>query len=435
MISNSSDEPGNEAEQANADSRAEDGAVLTPGQLAEAQRYARLDLICDLTTRVVDLTFLVVLAFVLGGPHGWLMQHVPATQSIHHAPRDVGKPHAEREEYYQGAGTPETLRLGVLYLLIAALNMAIDFPLSFYGGFVLEHQFGMSQLSLGRWLWRYAKGQALQLVFGLLLLVGLYWLIWTTGTWWWLTAAVAVFAVAIVSGQLMPVLIMPLFYKIARLDDAELAQRMQRLAEGTGLSIEGVYRMNLSTETVKANAMLAGLGPTRRVILGDTLLDNFTPDEIEVILAHEVGHHVHRHIYRMIVLGAVFCAAGFWACDAVLTLWIRATDPALITPGGSIDYTQFPVYALPMMMLVLSLFSTLLEPLTNAISRHHERQCDRYALTRTGKAEAYRTAFRKLAGLNKDDPAPNSVAVMLFHSHPPISERLAMAEGAEGAKG
>ncbi|MCE9552116.1 MAG: M48 family metallopeptidase, partial [Planctomycetes bacterium] len=403
----SPDSSGDEATESTDASLTKDGAVLTPEQLAEAQRYARLDLICDLTTRVVDLGFLVVLAFLLGGPNGWLMQHVPS------------------------AGTPETLRLSVLFLLIATLNMAIDFPFSFYGGFVLEHQFGMSQLSLGRWLWRYAKGQSLQLVFGLLLLVGLYWLIWTTGPWWWLTAAGAVFAVAIVAGQLMPVLIMPLFYKITRLDDAELAQRMQRLAEGTGLSIEGVYRMDLSKETVKANAMLAGLGPTRRVILGDTLLDNFTTDEIEVILAHEVGHHVHRHIYRMIVLGAVFCAAGFWACDAVLTLWIRATDPALITSGGSIDYTQFPVYALPMMMLVLSLFSTLLEPLTNAISRHHERQCDRYALNRTGKAEAYRTAFRKLARLNKDDPAPNSVAVMLFHSHPPISERLAMAEGAK----
>jgi len=379
-------------------------AVLAPAQLEEAKRYGRLDLICDLTARVVDLAFLVVLAFVLGGPDGWLMRQVP------------------------GADAPETLRLGVLYLLIAALNMLVAFPFSFYGGFVLEHQFNLSKLSFWRWLRRFAGQQGLQLLFGLLLLLGLYWLIWTTGRWWWLTAAVAVFAVAIVAGQLVPVLIMPLFYKITRLDDAELAARMQRLAEGTGLSIEGVYRMNLSTETVKANAMLAGLGPTRRVILGDTLLMSFSPDEIEVILAHEIGHHVHRHIHRMIVLGAIFCAAGFWACDALLTLWIRSTDPTLITAAGRIDYAQFPIWTLPMMMLILSLFSTFLEPLQNAISRHHERQCDRYALTSTGKSEAYRSAFRKLARLNKDDPAPNPVAVALFHSHPPISERLAMAE-------
>ena len=144
------------------------------------------------------------------------------------------------------------------------------------------------------------------------------WLIWTTHGWWWLAAAAAFFAVSIVFGQLLPVLILPLFYKIEKLDAPELAERIGRLAAGTGLSIEGVYRMALSDETVKANAMLAGLGRTRRVLLGDTLLEGFTPDEIEVIFAHEIGHHVFRHIRKMILAGLVQSAVGFWICDRLL---------------------------------------------------------------------------------------------------------------------
>jgi STE24 endopeptidase len=404
-VNNLPDEPADDLPGAENGGRALFDDVLTPEQLVEAQHYGRLNLIWGLAGQAVDLLFLAVLAFVIAGPHGWLMQYVP-----------------------QQSSQPETLRLTILYLLISVLNLAVNFPFSFYGGFVLEHKFQLSRLSLGGWAWRYAKGAVLQLIFGLMLAVGVYWLIWTTGRWWWLTSAAGAFVVGVLAGQLVPVLIMPLFYKVKRLRDPELTHRMERLATGTGLSIQGIYRINFSAETVKANAMLAGLGHTRRVILGDTLLANFSPDEIEVIMAHEVGHHVHRHIPKFIVIGAVFSAAGFWACDALLAAWLRATDPAAMTAGGGIDYAHFPVHALPMLMLIVTLFSLLLTPLQCAISRHFERQCDRYALTRTGMAAAFRSAFRKLARLNKDDPAPHRLEVLLFHSHPPISERLAMAK-------
>ena len=166
--------------------------------------------------------------------------------------------------------------------------------------------------------------------------------------------------VSVVLGQLAPVLILPLFYKIERLDDPELSERMARLAEGTGLSIEGVYRMGLSDETVKANAMLAGLGRTRRVLMGDTLLDQFTPDEIEVIFAHEIGHHVHRHIQQDDRDGLVYSAAGFWICDRLLTASVA---------GWHGNYGDIPVSTLPLVMLILTVFALVLEPLQNAISR------------------------------------------------------------------
>ncbi|MHC4403093.1 MAG: M48 family metalloprotease, partial [Planctomycetota bacterium] len=207
------------------------------------------------------------------------------------------------------------------------------------------------------------------------------------------------------------------------LDEPELEGRLTRLTEGTGLSLGGVYRMALSEETVKANAMLAGLGRTRRVLLGDTLLDRFSHEEIEVVFAHEVGHHVFRHIRKMILAGILFSAAGFFLCDRFLTAW--AADGA-----GAFRYGQTPVSALPLLMLILAVFGTVLGPLQNAVSRRYERQSDRYALERTGLREAYLSAYRKLARQNKDDPDPPWLEVLLFHSHPPIAQRLRLAETA-----
>jgi STE24 endopeptidase len=393
-----------------ANTQSDSGADMTPEQLAEARRYGRIELICDLADKAVDLAYLAVATIFLARPlDDWLAGFIPR------------------------AG----LRLAAMFAIVTGLHVLLSFPLSLYSGFVLEHRFGLSRQTLGRWLWRYAKRNLLVLAFGLAMFEGLYAIIWWTGPNWWWIAAVAFFAVSVVLGQLVPVLILPLFYKIERIDAganteaaadqeqamkaAEVARRMKRLAEGTGLSIEGVYRMDLSSETAKANAMLAGLGRTRRVIMGDTLLDGFTADEIEVVFAHEVGHHVHRHIYKLIALGGMLSAVGFWTCDFVLRAW------AGIGPDG-LMYDQLPVASLPLLMLWLTGFSLLLEPLQNSISRHFERQCDRYALARTGLRAAYLSAFRKLARLNKDDPSPNPVAVFLFHSHPPISERLAMAE-------
>jgi STE24 endopeptidase len=392
------------------DSATKSSAEMTPAQLDEAKRYGRLELICDLADKALDLAYLAVAAFVFARPlDNWLTEFIPR------------------------AG----LRLAAMFAIVTGLHIVISFPLSLYSGFVLEHRFGLSRQTLGRWLWRYAKRNLLVLAFGVLMFEGLYAIIWWTGPNWWWIAALAFFAVSVVLGQLVPVLILPLFYKIERIGAgrsgdaaanpeqeakaAEVARRMARLAEGTGLSIEGVYRMDLSSETAKANAMLAGLGRTRRVIMGDTLLDGFTSDEIEVVFAHEIGHHVYRHIYKLIAVGVLLSAAGFRICDQILRSWTGIG-------AGGIAYNQLPVASLPLLMFSLTVFSLLLEPLQNAISRHFERQCDRYALERTGLRDAYISAFRKLAQLNKDDPSPNPIAVFLFHSHPPIAERLAMVK-------
>ena len=375
---------------------AADGQGMSHSQQAEAKQYGRKQLICDLADKALDVVFLAVMALVVARPLDDGLSGMP------------------------GLG-PLWSRLGVLFLMIMLAHIAISFPLSWYSGHVLEHRYGLSRQTFRRWLWRYSKRNLLAVGFGLLLVEGLYWTIWLTGPLWWLLAAGGFFCVSVILGQLAPVLILPLFYKIQRMEDPQLASRLNDLTAGTGLSVEGVYRMELSRETVKANAMLAGLGRTRRVILGDTLLDRFTPEEIEVVFAHEVGHHVHRHLPKMIIIGLVYSAGSFYLCDLLMAAWVQRW-------GGHLEYPSFPVYTLPMLMLAITILSLLMEPLQNTISRYFERQSDRYALQRTGHVQAYRSAFRKLARLNKADPDPHPLEVLLFHSHPTISQRLAMAE-------
>jgi STE24 endopeptidase len=366
----------------------------TPEQRAEARRYNHISLACTLVDMAIDLVYLGLMAFVVARPlDAWLARFAPL------------------------AGEQSTLRLIALFCIVMLGHILVSLPLSFYSHYVVEHQFGLSNQSLARWVRNWSLSNVLTIVLGIVLNIGLFWIIWHTGAYWWLIAAAAFFVVSVVLGQLAPVLIVPLFYKVEPIDNAELDTRMKELAKGTGLTIQGVYRLGLSADTQKANAMLAGLGSTRRVLMGDTLLEKFTPDEIDVIFAHELGHHVHKHIPKMIATGVVVSLVGFYLIDRVLVWW-----------AGIPNAAAAPVASLPLVMFTLTAFSLLLSPLQNAISRFYERQSDRYALTRTSNPGAYRSAFWKLARLNKADTEPHRLEVIMLHSHPPISERLAMAD-------
>jgi STE24 endopeptidase len=364
---------------------------------ADVKRYQRLKLTASLCALVLSLTFLTVAALMLG----------PGVDSV--VRRVVGE--------------NRWLRLAALAFVYAAALEVLSLPLDFWSGYILEHRFGLSNQTLAGWLWRQIKGYLVGGPLGLLLLFGLYSLLWFSGSYWWLWAAAGWLVVTLVLGQLLPVVILPLFYKVSRIDEPSLLERLQRLAQGTGLNVEGIYRLELSAETKKANAALAGLGRTRRVLLGDTLLAQFTPEEIEVVFAHEVGHHVHRHLPKMIAWSVLTAAAGFWLADVLL----RQGAAALHYPADAMPPWQDPA-ALPLLLAVLSFFGLLLAPVQNAVSRIFERQCDRYALDRTGAAAAYRSAFTKLARMNKADPDPHPVVVWLFDDHPPIRQRLALAD-------
>lgn len=320
--------------------------------------------------------------------------------------------------YTEWVGPRDALRLLVAAVVLGISVELLTLPIAFWSGYVLEHRYQLSNQTVGGWFWQRVKGYLVGSVLGLVFLYGLYGMLWLTGEWWWLWATAGWLLLTLVLGRLVPIVILPLFYKVTPLADEGLANRLRRLADGTGLTIEGVYELHLSAETRKANAALAGLGRARRVLLGDTLLQQFTPEEIEVVFAHEVGHHVHRHLPKMVGVGVVLALAGLALVDFAL----RRLAPALGYAGLS------DPAALPLLMLVLGLFGLALSPLQNALSRFFETQCDRYALRRTGNPVAYRSAFQKLAALNQSDIDPHPLIEWLFYDHPPIRARLALAD-------
>lgn len=358
----------------------------------EVKRYQRQKITIVIVSAILSLLWIALLGFVVGP--------------------EVAR-QTRQWEYW--------LRLLSSAALLGVTLEFLTLPLDFYSGYVLEHHYQLSNQSFAGWLWHRLKGYALGGVLGLALVCGLYWVLSVAGTWWWLWASAGWLGVTLVLGRLLPVVILPIFYKVTPLEDASLVDRLRKLTEGTSLTIQGVYELHLSAETKKANAALAGLGNSRRVLLGDTLLAQFTPEEIEVVFAHEVGHHVHRHLPKSIALSVVLSLVGFWLVDRVLTWCAGELGYAGITDPA----------ALPLLLFVLAVFGLLLSPLQNALSRFYERQCDCYALERTHNKAAYRSAFIKLARLNKSDPDPHPLVALLFYDHPPIRERLAMAESAQ----
>jgi STE24 endopeptidase len=360
----------------------------------EVKRYQRQKITIGIVNAALAIGWMGLLGVALGGPLG--------------------------QQYTAWVGNEDWARLLVCAAFLAVTLEMLTLPLDYYSGFVLEHRYGLSNQTLGAWLWKRLKGYAVSGTLGLFLVFGVYWILWVTGDWWWLVATVGWLLFTLVIGRLLPTVILPIFYKVTPIEDASLIERLKKLTEGTTLTIEGVYELHLSEETKKANAALAGLGKSRRVLLGDTLLSQFTPEEIEVVFAHEVGHHVYRHLIKGISLNVVLSLVGFFVVHLVLTA-VATRD--VLGYNGIGDPA-----ALPLFLFVVAMFGLLLSPLKNALSRFYERQCDQYALDRTQNREAYRSAFIKLARINKSDPDPHPLIALLFYDHPPIRERLAMAE-------
>src|SRR4029077_7473273 len=242
------------------------------------------------------------------------------------------------------------------------------FALDFYG-FRLEHRFNLSNQRLFSWLKDEFKGWVLGLVMATLLAEIVYALIRTSPEYWWLFGWLIFMGLFIFFAQIAPVVLFPLFYKFVPLQNEELKARLMRLGERAGTRVRGVYEWKLSEKSKKANAALTGLGSTRRIFLADTLLGNYSDDEIEAVLAHELGHHVHRHIMKGIALQAAITFLGFWAASFVLNYAV-------------VRWQMFATLAdfanLPLLALVSTVLSFLLLPLLNAYSRYNERQADHY---------------------------------------------------------
>ncbi|HXC44826.1 MAG TPA: M48 family metallopeptidase [Candidatus Dormibacteraeota bacterium] len=358
----------------------------------EARRYNRIQRWLGIADFAIGSAFLIVL--LITGWTGWL--------------RDLAY-----RRGFQNYTLSVFLYLFFLLLISKLLGLGPD-----YYGFRLEREFQLSNQKLRAWLWDEAKGFLVGLALAGIVVELLYFMIRQFSQHWWLITWALFMGLFILLAQLAPVVLLPIFYKFEPLDNEDLRRRLVQLSERTGTRVRGIYRWKLSEKSKKANAALTGLGNTRRIILADTLLDNYAPEEIEAVLAHELGHHVHRHILKSIAVQAGTTLLGFWAANWVLHY---AVDRHMFEELS--DFANMPLLA-----ITASVLSLLLMPALNAYSRYNERQADRYAFESIANVQPFISSMNKLAQQNLAERTPSRWVEVLFHSHPAISKRVAAAE-------
>jgi STE24 endopeptidase len=306
----------------------------------------------------------------------------------------------------------------VYVCLLMLLSELGNVQIGFYAGFLLERRYGLSNERFGAWLRDRVKALGVGLIFGSVGALILNTLMAASQEWWWLTAGL-IFAVIVVGlTQLAPVLLLPLFYRLKPLDRETLKMRLLALADRAGARVLGAYEWGLGEKTKKANAALTGLWATRRILVSDTMLAEYSDDEIEVVLAHELAHHVHGDIWKGIVFESGLILGGFYLAARVLR--------ALALPLGLRDVAD--IAGLPLLLLAAGAVSFLAVPLAHAMSRAYERSADRFALNLTRNPEAFISAMRRLGNQNLAEEHPSKIVQWLFYSHPPMRERIAAAQ-------
>ncbi|MBE0409579.1 MAG: M48 family metallopeptidase [Anaerolineales bacterium] len=319
-----------------------------------------------------------------------------------------------------GITTNEWLVVAGFMLVFGGIYSLLTIPLAYYSGFILPHRYDLSTQTLPGWMVDQVKGLVVGGFIGLIVIQVIYALLRLTPDLWWLWVAGVMLVFNVVLANLGPVLLLPIFYKLAPLDQErpDLVERLTKLAERAGTRVRGVYKFDMSRRTKAANAALTGLGNTRRIILGDTLLQEFRDDEIETVLAHELAHHVHKDIPLGMLVGSVMTLGGLYLASLGIN-WGVQTFGFL----GVDDVAAFPI-----LMIVMGIFGLVTMPLQNGFSRWRERRADDYALMVTGKKEAYASALTRLANQNLAEIDPEPWVEILLMSHPPLGKRIRMAE-------
>lgn len=305
----------------------------------------------------------------------------------------------------------------VYALVFGALLQVLHLPLRFYSGFILEHRFGLSRLTVFRWLKDEVIGAVVGGAFALAGLEVIYYLMRTYPQNWWIYAACCFVAFAVLLTNLAPVVLLPLFFKFKPVQNPELQRRVEELSHRTNTRVRGIFEWALGEKTRKANAAVVGWGNTRRIIVSDTLLADFSADEIEVIMAHELCHHVRNHIWLSIALQGALTFAGFF-----LLRWsLERFGPDFGFMGVA------DIAGLPFLMLVTGALSIAAMPIVNGFSRRLEREADLYALDLTDDSLAFVSSMERLGRLNMANESPHPVIEFIFYSHPSIEKRVRMA--------
>jgi len=365
---------------------------MTASQPSNVKRYNRIKLIVSLAGGMVSFAFTV---FLLAAGYTIIIEQFA---------------HSYTEQPY--------IALLIFAVVIGIVSGIVSFPFSFYSGFILEHQYNLSNQTFLQWLWEHIKGLlvSIPIVTPLLLLFYFYLLNFELN--WWLPVGITLFLFSIGLSRIAPIIILPLFYKLTPLGDSPLKEKILSLTKSTSMRVEGIYSFNLSKTTKKANAAFTGIGKSKRILLGDTLMQNFSEDEIETVFAHELGHYVHGHIWRGILVGTVSIFAGLYLTSLVYAAslsWFGFTSVSTLA-------------ALPLLTLWLGLYSLVTSPIGNVLSRKHEFEADRYAVEKTKNKTAFVSTMNKLAEMNLADKEPHPLVEFFFYSHPSITKRIKAAE-------
>lgn len=295
----------------------------------------------------------------------------------------------------------------------------ISLPLSYYSGYTHEHKWNFSNHTIKSWFWEKTKSFFVGLVLIWIVLGLLFWIWDVFPQYWWLAAGLGMVLFSVVLATIFPVVILPIFNKYTPVEDRELTDALEKILNQGGLRSSGFFKEDMSRQTKKENAFLAGLGKTRRVVLGDNLMDNMNVQEVTTILAHEVGHYKHWHIWKGVALGTVQQFIVFFIVHMIMRFFF---PQFLSSPQWNL--TLFPYF----IILVSGISGFLFGPLSQVVSRYFERQADRYALNISKNREAFSSALAGIANRNLSNAYPQRWVKILYYSHPPIGERLELAE-------
>jgi STE24 endopeptidase len=358
---------------------------MTKNQTAN-KRYNRIKLVISIFSLILDFMLWLLVLFLLSEPLANYAYRLTAHPLI---------------QFYIFSGI-----LGIGFSLI-------HFPISFYSGYLLEHQFSLSNQSIWDWIVEKLKGLAVSLILGTIILTVFYLLLWQYPRMWWLGIWLFILLFSILLSLLTPLILFPIFYKFKPLENVSLKDRIQKFATKWKIPIAGVYQFDLSKNTKKANAAFAGLGKSRRIILGDTLINNFSEDEIETVFAHEVGHYRHRHLVKGILINSLISLTGLFLVFHIYQFYLL-----------SHQFVNHQLEAIPFLALLMVIYGLISSPLGNMISRKFEYQADQFAVFSTKGQEFFKNSLKKLSQLNLADETPHPLVEFLFYSHPSIQKRI-----------
>jgi STE24 endopeptidase len=356
----------------------------------ESKKYNNTKLLIGISESAAG--FIVVLLFVALGGSKWLDSYLKT---------DFGL----LNDYF---------RFISFVLITGIAGSILSFPVSYYSGFYLEHKYNLSNQNFKAWIWEGTKELFVSLLIGIPILLIFFYCLRTFGNNWWFVLAVVLFFFSVILARIVPVFILPLFYKITPFENPALKEKISRLSLDAGLKIDNIYKFDMSKNTKKANAAFTGLGKTKRIILGDTLINNFSEDEIETVIAHELGHYKKKHIIKNIIIGTV---------SSFLTLYVISVLYSFILYKYNLGSIT-EIAALPVLVLCSMVIGLIQSPIGNILSRKFEYEADKYAVEVTAKKEEFSAALVKLTEQNLGDKDPHPFVEWFFYSHPSIKKRI-----------